>query len=161
MRRRGDEVVIVFDYDRTLVKTVKSLDKRSFDPQTKEWTVPLHLYLDAVARFQAVDASVELDEKLGAMYDEALVPPPKKPVVTISRCGDEYVVQFEYDPSLVKATKRIPGRNFDPSSRAWFVPIEDAEGTLKSVLKTFEVLDCSIRLEPKLRPLLAGLASPG
>ncbi len=161
MSRRGDEAVIQFDYDRSLVTAVKGLDRRSFDPWTKEWTIPLHLYIDAVARFQAIGSKVELDGELQAMYDEALVPPPKKPEVTISRCGDEYVVQFEYDPSLVKATKRIPGRNFDPSSRAWFVPIEDAEGTLKSVLKTFEALDCSIRLEPKLRPLVAGLASPG
>ncbi len=158
MRRRGDEAVIQFDYDKSLVAAVKGLPKRSFDPQTKEWVVPLHLYLDAVARLQAVGADVRLDEELQVMYDEALLPPPKKPEVIISRCGDEYMVQFEYDPVLVKAAKGIPGRSFDPSSKAWFVPIDNERETLRNVLQTFELVDCTIRLEQKLRPLVGALA---
>ncbi len=157
MRKRGDEAVIGFEYDKSLVTAVKSLPKRSFDPQTKEWVVPLHLYLDAVARLRASGAEVDLDEDLRAMRDKASMPPPKAPEVSISRCGDEYVVQFEYDPSLVKAVRRIPGRSFDPSSKAWFIPIEDDEATLKDVVKAFEATECSIRLEGKLRPVMAGL----
>lgn len=156
MRKRRDEAVAHFDYDRSLVKAVKGLDKRSFDAQTKEWIIPLHLYRDAVARFESVGASVELDEELEAMTVGALLPPPKKPEITISRCGDEYIVQFEYDPSLVEAVKRIPKRSFDPASKAWFVPIEDEKATLSAVLQTFEVMDCTIRLQPKLRTLVAG-----
>ncbi len=154
MRRRGDEVVIQFEYAKGLVKAVKSLDKRSFDSFSKEWVVPIHLYMDAMARFEAVGAHVELDDELASMYDKTLVPPPRKPEVTISRVGEDYVVQFDYDPELVKAAKRIPGRTFDPSSKAWFIPIEDEFETLSNVAKTFELLECSIRLEPKLRSIM-------
>ncbi len=156
MRRRGDEVVIGFDYDRALVKAVKSLDRRTFDAFAKEWVIPLHLYMDAVARFEGVGASVEMDEALSAMYSKALLPPPKKPEVAIRRVGDEYVVQFEYDPKLVKAAKRIPGRTFDPASKAWLVPIEDDEKTLRNIVQALELVECSIQLEPKLRPTAEG-----
>lgn len=157
MRKRGDEVVIQFEYDKSLVKAIKSLGKRRFDSFSKEWVVPLHLYIDALAQLEAVGADIELDSDLTSMYNDALLPPPKKPEVTIGRVGDDYVVQFDYDPEMVKAVKGIPGRTFDPSSKAWFIPIEAEEETLSNVLKSFELLECSIRVEPKLRRLVEGL----
>ncbi len=158
MRKRGDEVVIQFEYDRSLVKAVKSLGRRRFDSFSKEWVVPLHLYMDALAHLEAVGADVELDSDLASMYDDELVPPPRKAEVAIGRVGDDYVVHFDYDPELVKAVKGIPGRTFDSSSKAWFIPIEGEEETLNNLLKAFELLDCSLRVEPKLRDLVEGLA---
>lgn len=155
VRRRGDEVVLRFDYDRSLVAAVKGLPRRRFDPFTKEWVLPLHLYMDAVSILQATGASVELDDELKALYEQGAVVPRTRPEVSIGRCGGEYVVQFEYDPSLVKATKKIPGRSFDPASKAWFVPIVDERETLHDLLAAFEGVDCSIRLESKLRALVA------
>lgn len=154
MRRRGDEVVLSFEYDKSLVATIKGLPQRRFDPSTKEWVLPLHLYMDAAALLEAVGAHVEMDQELRILYDEGQIPRPKKPEVAISRCGEEYVVQFDYDAALVKAARKVPGRTFDPSAKAWFVPIDDEEETLRLLLSSFEDVECAIRLEPKLRALV-------
>lgn len=143
-----------FEYDRSLVKTVKSLERRTFDPFSKEWVIPVHLYRDAIARFEALGADVELDAGLATLQDEGEISLPQKPEVVISQVGDDYVVQFEYDPDLVTAAKRLPGRTFDPASKAWFIPIQEETRTLRDVLGAFEPHNCTVRLEPKLRPLL-------
>src|SRR3972149_6010159 len=42
-----------------------------------------------------------------------------------------YRVMFAYNPKAVEAIKGIPGRRFDPGTKAWTVPrgVEDALGT--------------------------------
>lgn len=160
MRRRGDDAILRFEYDPSLVKTVKGLEKRTFDAMAKEWVIPLHLYLDAAARLEAVGAEVLFDEELTTLRNREIVPPPKKPEVTISRVGEEYIVQFEYDANLVRATKGLPKRSFDPASKAWSIPIGDEEGTLRQLIWTYEGLGSSVRLEPKLRPRSEGPPSP-
>lgn len=148
-------MVLRFDYDRALVAAVKSLPRRRFDASTKEWVVPLHLYLDVLSVIEAAGGIVEMDEGLRELLERGDVISPRKSEVTISRCGSEYVVQFEYEPSLVRVAKAIPGRTFDPVSRAWFIPIEDEERTLRYLLDAFESAGCTIRLEPKLKPMAA------
>ena len=39
----GKKLIISFHYDTALVEKVKTLPDRSFDPQTKNWTLPLNL----------------------------------------------------------------------------------------------------------------------
>lgn len=158
MRRRGNEAVIQFDYDRALVRAVKGLERRSFDTRTKEWVVPLHLYADAIARLEAAGGEVEMDADLQTMYAEGLQPRPPRPEVHVARSGGDYVIRFDYEPRLVRVVKEIPGRSFDASAKAWFVPIEDEVGTLQEVLRPFEAANCTIRLEPDLERLVAGAA---
>jgi hypothetical protein len=153
MRRRGEDLVLHFEYDRALVAAVKSLPKRRFDPSTREWVVPLYHYMDAISVMEAAGAAVEMDEDVKQLFEEGAFIPPEKPEVVIGRCGAEYVVQFEYEPALVKVAKSIPGRSFDPVSKAWFVPIEDEEGTLNRLLEAFGAVNCSIRIESKLKSL--------
>lgn len=143
-------MVLRFEYDKALVAAVKELPKRSFDPQSKEWVVPLHLYLDVAARLEAAGADVEFDDELRLMYEKSWVPPARQQEVTVGRTQGEYIVRFEYDPTLVEAAKGLPGRTFDASSKAWFVPIEDEEGTLRTVVKSFESLNCKVILAPGL-----------
>lgn len=155
MRRLGEEAVIRFDYDRALVRAVKGLERRRFDARTKEWVVPLYLYADALARLEAAGGEVELDDDLQTMLAGGLQPRPPEPEVHVGRTGGNYIIRFEYEPRLVKAVKEIPGRTFDPSAKAWFVPIQDEVGTLGEVLRPFEAAGCTIHLDPDVERLLA------
>ncbi|MDX1534990.1 MAG: hypothetical protein R3291_05165 [Thermoplasmata archaeon] len=150
MRRRGKEAVLSFDYDRFLVRAVKNLDQRRYDPTTKEWTVPIHYYADALATLEALGAEVEMDPELADLHERAEVPPKAAPEVSVEQAGDRYVVRFEYDRSLVRAIKKVPGRSFDSVARAWLVPVE--EGALDNLLATLREVDCAIRVDPELRP---------
>lgn len=153
MRRRGDEAVLRFEYDRGLVAAVKALPRRRFDPETKEWVLPLHHYLDAARALEAMGAQVELDPELEALTEEGAVPPPPRPRAAVTRAGGHYMVRFEYRPALVRAVRQIPGRTFDPSSKAWFVPIEEAELTLRAIVEALEEVGCVVDLPEDLLPL--------
>ncbi len=149
MRRRGDEAVLSFDYDRFLVRAVKALDRRRYDPMTKEWTIPIHYYADALATLEAMGAEVEMDEELADMHDRAVVPPEARPRVTVEQTGDQYIIRFEYNRSLVQAIKKVPGRTFDAVARAWLVPVE--EGALETLLATMDEADCIVEVSPDLK----------
>ncbi|MFQ6012798.1 MAG: hypothetical protein ACE5LS_04060 [Thermoplasmata archaeon] len=149
MRRRGDEAVLSFEYDRFLVKAVKSMDRRRYDPVTKEWSVPLHYYADAVATLEAVGAEVEMDSELMDLHARAVVPPEAPHRVSVERAGDQYVVRFEYDSSLVQAIKKVPGRTFDSVARAWLIPME--EGALENLLATLDEVNCTVELAPDVK----------
>ena len=149
MRRRGDEAVLSFDYDRFLVRAVKTLDRRRYDPMTKEWTIPIHYYADALATLEAVGAEVAMDEELADMHERADVPPEARPRVTVERTGDQYLIRFEYNRSLVQAIKKVPGRTFDGVARAWLVPVE--EGALENLLATLDEADCIVEVAPGLK----------
>ncbi|MFQ5909006.1 MAG: hypothetical protein ACE5JE_09335, partial [Thermoplasmata archaeon] len=58
-------------------------------------------------------------------------------------------VRFEYEPTLVRAIKKVPGRIFDPVARAWLVPVE--EGSLENLLATLGEVDCSVELAPEAK----------
>ncbi len=149
MRRRGDEAVLNFDYDRFLVRAVKTLDRRRYDPMTKEWTIPIHYYADALATLEAAGAEVEMDEELEDMHQRAVLPPEARPQVTVERSGDQYVIRFEYNRSLVHAIKTVPGRTFDGVARAWLVPVE--EGALENLVATFAEAECTVEVAPGLK----------
>lgn len=38
--------------------------------------------------------------------------------------GDHYLIAFDYDRQILSDVKLIPGRQFDPASRMWFVPLK-------------------------------------
>ncbi len=142
MRRRGYEAVLSFDYDRYLVRAVKTLDRRRYDPMTKEWTIPIHYYADALATLEAVGAEVEMDKELADMHERAVVPPEARghppgevnpalegrqgrhlsqealagPVPTMSRCaGRPDMARRRYSVPLC-GTNRPTNRTRDSSS---------------------------------------------
>jgi len=39
----------------------------------------------------------------------------------------EYVIRFNYDPSLVEAVKELTGRKFDSDNKVWRVPVVSSE----------------------------------
>ncbi len=149
MRRRGDEAVLSFDYDLLLVRAVKTLDRRRYDPMTKEWTIPIHYYADALATLEAEGAEVEMDEELADMHERAVVPPEARPQITVEQSGDQYLIRFEYNRSLVQAIKKVPGRTFDAVARAWLVPVE--EGALENLLATLNETECTVEVAPGLK----------
>src|SRR3954449_7305285 len=64
------------------------------------------------------------------------------------------VLGFPYDPHIVDAVRRIPGRRFDWDEREWFAPAEDWVGVhVADVLARFPDLTTT----PEVDAWLAGL----
>lgn len=146
IRRRGDEAVLRFEYDRDVVEAVKGLPERRFDPTAKEWVVPVQYYLDAAVAVESVGAEVDLGPQLQDLAERGETPSAPRPTVSVRRSGAQYVVRFGYRPDLVQAIKGIPGRTFDPSAKAWFVPAEAPE-TLEFIVDAMEAAGARVEVE--------------
>jgi hypothetical protein len=149
--RKGGEVAVQFDYDPKLVEVAKSFPKRRFDPQAKEWLVPLYLYKDVVGQFENETCVVIVDEEIEQFLLEGKEFEREDPEVFIRRVGNDYMVSFEYDPSLVREIKSLEERKFDPGSKGWFIPIRDEVRTLQEVISRLRLTACQIRLHEDLR----------
>lgn len=149
--RKGGEVAVQFDYDPKLVEVAKSFPKRRFDPQAKEWLVPLYLYKDVVGQFENETCVVIVDEEIERFLLEGKEFEREDPEVFIRRVGNDYMVSFEYDPSLVREIKSLEERKFDPGSKGWFIPIRDEVRTLQEVISRLRLTACQIKLHEDLR----------
>ncbi|MFQ6128054.1 MAG: hypothetical protein ACE5QW_04045 [Thermoplasmata archaeon] len=148
--RKGDEVAIRFDYDRDLVKVAKDLEKRRFDPVTKEWLAPLHHYKYVVKEFEAADCLLRIDPSIEELLINRVDVEEKLPVVHIRRNGMEYQISFEYDGQLVRAMKALPDKRFDPVLKIWTVPLRDGEKTLEEILYRLKFVECEVSIEGNL-----------
>lgn len=148
--RKGDEVAIRFDYDKELVQVAKSLEKRRFDPDTREWLAPLHHYAYVVKEFEAVDCLLRIDPSIEELLLNEIVVEKKLPVVRIRGNSAEYQISFEYDEQLVRTMKALPEKRFDPVMRIWAVPIRDKKKTLEQILYRLEFVDCEVSVEGDL-----------
>ncbi|MCW3012812.1 MAG: helicase domain protein [Solirubrobacterales bacterium] len=71
---------------------------------------------------------------------------PGQPNVTLrdGAHGEEVVLAFPYDSSIVEAVRRIPGRRFDWDSREWAAPVDDWVGVhVSSIIERFPDLETS------------------
>lgn len=71
---------------------------------------------------------------------------PGQPNVSLREgpMGEEVVLAFPYDSSIVEAVRRIPGRRFDWDSREWSAVIDDWVGVhVTSILERFPELEVS------------------
>ncbi|MFQ6106949.1 MAG: hypothetical protein ACE5QF_05110 [Thermoplasmata archaeon] len=151
--RKGDEVAIRFDYDKELVRVAKGLEKRRFDPETKEWLAPLHHYKYVVKEFEAANCLLRIDSSIEELLIGGVQVEKKLPVVHIRDNSVEYQISFEYDEQLVRTMKALPEKRFDPILKIWAVPIRDREGTLQQILHRLEFVDCEVSIETKaMRP---------
>lgn len=144
--------MVRFDYDPALVAAVKGLPHRRFDAATKEWVVPVRYYLDAAVALEGAGATVTFDAELARWSEEGKVPPAQRPRASVGRTGGHFVVRFPYEPKLVAAVKGIPGRTFDPSAKAWFVPAE-APRMLEVIVDTLEAAGAEVDVEQGLLAL--------
>ena len=149
--RKGEHVAIQFEYDQRLVEVAKSFPKRKFDPNEKEWLVPLFLYKDVVREFERHTCVVIVDEEIERFLLEGKEFEPEIPEVFIRKVGKDYMISFEYNPSLVREIKTLEERKFDPGTKNWFIPIRDEVGTLKEVISRLQLAGCQIRLHEDLK----------
>jgi hypothetical protein len=154
--RKGGEVAIHFSYDERLVEVAKSFPKRRFDPEAKEWLVPLHLYKDVVREFESQTCVVIVDEEIEQYLLEGKEFEPERTEVFIKRVGKDYMVSFEYDPGLVREIKSLEERKFDPGTKGWFIPIRDEARTLQEVVARLQLAGCQIRVQDDLKGHLKG-----
>ncbi len=149
--RKGQEVSIQFGYDQKLVEVAKSLPKRRFDPEAKEWLVLLYLYKDVVREFENQTCVVIVDDEIERYLLEGKEFERETPEVFIKRVGNDYMVSFDYDPSLVREIKSLEERKFDPGTKGWFIPIRDEERTLREVISRLQLVRCQIKLQDDLK----------
>jgi len=149
--KKGEEVAIQFSYDANLVEVAKSFPKRRFDPEAKEWLVPLYLYKDVVREFENQTCVVIVDNEIERYLLEGKEFERETPEVFIKRVGNDYMVSFEYDPSLVREIKSLEERKFDPGTKGWFIPIRDEERTLREVISRLQLARCQIKLHEDLQ----------
>lgn len=154
VRRRGDQVVIKFNYDKELVEVARSLREREFDPATKEWASPLYLYKDVVKSFEMANCVLRIDEEIERMLLNDVRVERKLPEVRLSKMGNELFIDFDYDESLVRTIKSLPEKSFDPERKIWTVPIRDPKRTLEEVIYRFQFAECNLILEEDLKQLL-------
>ncbi len=154
--RKGEEVAIQFSYDERLVEVAKSLPKRRFDPEAKEWLVPLCLYKDVLREFEGQTCVVVVDEDIEQYLLEGKEFEPEATEVFIKKVGNDYMVSFKYDPGLVREIKSLDERKFDPGTKGWFIPIRDEERTLQEVVARLQLTGCQIRVQDDLRGYLKG-----
>ena len=62
-------------------------------------------------------------------------------------------VMFQYDPKLVERIRQIKGRQFDPVTKSWYVPLGAKGEGLKELIKAFGDLWVSERLLKRLSEL--------
>lgn len=152
--RKGGEVAVQFDYDEKLVEVAKSLPKRRFDSDAKEWLVPLYLYKDVVRKFECQTCVVIVDEEIERYLLEGKEFERERPEVFIKKVGNDYMVSFEYDPNLVREIKSLEERKFDPGTKGWFIPIRDEARTLQEVVARLQLTGCQIRVQDDLKGYL-------
>lgn len=148
--RRGDEVAIRFDYDRGLVKVAKDLERRRFDPATREWLAPLHHYRYVVKEFEAANCLLRIDPSIEELLIKGVSVEKKLPVVHIRSNAAEYQISFEYDEHLVRTMKALPEKRFDPVLKIWAVPLRDREKTLHEILHRLRFVDCEVSIDGEL-----------
>jgi hypothetical protein len=152
--KKGEEVSIQFGYDERLVEVAKSFSKRRFDPESKEWMVPLYLYKDVVREFEAQTCVVVVDEEIERFLLEGKEFKMETTEVFIRKVGNDYMVSFDYDPTLVREVKALEDRKFDPDTKGWFIPIRDEIKTLREVISRLQLTGCQIRLHEDLQGFL-------
>lgn len=65
------------------------------------------------------------------IHDARRAAAPAQPTgIEIARAGASLRVRFAYDPALVETMKGLPGRRFDPGTKAWLVPASALTATL-------------------------------
>jgi len=148
--RRGDEVAIRFDYDRGLVRVAKDLERRRFDPATREWLAPLHHYRYVVKEFEAANCLLRIDPSIEELLINRIKIEKKLPTVHIQSNAREYQISFEYDEHIVRTMKALPEKRFDPVLKIWVVPLGDREKTLHEILYRLKFVDCKVSIDGEL-----------
>lgn len=114
---------LAFPYDPDVVASVKTLEGRRYDAETKVWSVPASSSAE-VALLCARYGFSKSEGATSALTQEHPTQPDTKPVGgTLTQHGARFHLKFPYDPEAVKAVKEINGRRWEPDEKVWVIPI--------------------------------------
>jgi SWI/SNF-related matrix-associated actin-dependent regulator 1 of chromatin subfamily A len=117
VRLDGDQLLVMPPPNAAYIALVRAIPGRSYNPETKEWSVSLHFASDLKAKFETAGADV-------AQFDALALPDAPKHLATIGvlPAGSRFALVFPYDRPLIAATRALPGAEYSGQQRAWRIP---------------------------------------
>lgn len=110
------DLIVRFDYDETLVATIKTVRGAKWDRSARVWRVPIERF-DDVARI-ALDNGWSIAPELTAIdVDTDGISEDE-----LHYDGSHVHLIFPYDPVKVRAVKQIPGITWNKGSKGWTAP---------------------------------------
>ena len=126
---RDSKFVFVFEYDAGIVNAIRELPRRSFDGDSKEWSVPVSpRTIIPVAAF-ADEHNFETSDGAKHVLAEAAdtTPPPDK---SIRLADGTFVFDFDYDAKIVSSLRALPNMSFERDPEPlWRVPVTATAAT--------------------------------
>lgn len=141
------DLMVYFPYRPDAIADVKKVEGAEYHSQDKAWSLPvtpentLELY-DLIRglreRFQreADQALVRIgyQRQIVDTVLEQLQTDFEHPELGLDKSGGSILVRFPYNAKCLKAIRKVDGREWDASEKAWRVPA-DAEKPLRQALK--------------------------
>lgn len=112
----GDQLVLDFPYDKTLVAAIKKIPGAKWDKLSKVWRAPMTSI--AKVREFAIKCGMFVDQDI-LVFD---IPQPKAESFGLREDGGWIYLGFTYDPVKVRSVKSLPGVTWHAKTMAWRVP---------------------------------------
>lgn len=130
--------LISFRYNPYFIDTIKSLPKRQFRPEEKQWTVPNENAIQALLELAKVGADVTNAVEYVKNHELCKSQKVGKVEVKAKYSGDFIELKFDYNPAIVNKIKELERKNrkWDAENKFWLVKkecLDLLEGTLDSV----------------------------
>lgn len=129
------DFIITFKYDEQLVDAVKQLPCASWQPASKQWTVPIE-FSESVNEFASI-----YDFLIDGKEPNPSIKNVKRKIK--ERNSELLELHCSYDAKVVKDIKDIPGRIWDVKAKVWVVP------------KSADVLDFATKYEFEMQESVA------
>lgn len=118
---RGNEIVLRFDYNPTIVDAVRMVPSRRWDSDRKEWLVAKEAV--AIIRRIAQEHNLDMSQEVQDLPDLEI----SGTGVMVTVHDKMFALSFPYDSQTISQVRQMPGATWSPSKRAWLVPIEAAD----------------------------------
>jgi hypothetical protein len=122
---RGNEIVLRFDYNPTIVDAVRMVPSRRWDSDRKEWLVAKEAV--AIIRRIAQEHNLDMSQEVQDLPDLEI----SGTGVMVTVHDKMFALSFPYDSQTISQVRQMPGATWSPSKRAWLVPIESSDEVLK------------------------------
>ena len=113
----GDELVLDFPYDKTLVAGIKKIPGAKWDKLSKVWRAPM-TSVEIIRRF-AMSAGMVVERDI-LVFD---APAPPREIFGLRQEDGWIYLGFAYDPVKVRSVKSLPGVTWHAKTMAWRVPM--------------------------------------
>ena len=119
-------IALRFDYNPNIVDAVRTIPNRRWDSAKKLWLVSKECV--SFVRKIAEEYNITLTDEVKDLPD---VDMGNGSVVSVHERN--FALSFPYDAQTISLVRQMPGSSWNPSKRAWLVPIEAADEVLAFV----------------------------